>query len=268
MRRRSPARCGSPAGSARAGKGATDPRRSGGRSATRAGRARGALHPLDGVGDPVLSVGMAVRAGRARRGRDAVPPTPRAGVRARVPILPLGNFALGAALLYAAVALSARCVCWREAEHGLLFALGPLLAPIAALGLLPLAALVASARPCAGRPGRRGRPRGWRSWPAFAARRLPFDGSAAPDLGVAASGDPFAVAAALWHALVGSPALPSRRSCWPPSPSSSPSHVRVGPGRSPSLGGGASPSQPLLAVPTGRRRASRRWPCLGDLCRG
>jgi hypothetical protein len=36
---------------------------------------------------------------------------------------------------------------------------------------------------------------------------LPFDGSVAPDLGVAASGDPFAVTRALWHALTASPAL-------------------------------------------------------------
>jgi hypothetical protein len=36
---------------------------------------------------------------------------------------------------------------------------------------------------------------------------LPFDGSAAPDLGVAASSDPFGVAGALWHALVATSAL-------------------------------------------------------------
>jgi hypothetical protein len=36
---------------------------------------------------------------------------------------------------------------------------------------------------------------------------LPFDGKAAPDLGVAASGDPFTVASALWSALLDRPAL-------------------------------------------------------------
>jgi hypothetical protein len=36
---------------------------------------------------------------------------------------------------------------------------------------------------------------------------LPFDGSEAPGLGVAASADPFTVATALWHALTASPAL-------------------------------------------------------------
>jgi hypothetical protein len=123
-----------------------------------------------------------------------------------VPVLPLGNFALGAAVLYVAVALCVLLVCWREAQHGLLLVLGPLLAPIAALGLLPLAGLtvrspvrrgvqVAAAVLAAGIvAGVRGAP-------------LPFDGSAAPDLGVAASSDPFAVAAALWDALTRSSAL-------------------------------------------------------------
>jgi hypothetical protein len=36
---------------------------------------------------------------------------------------------------------------------------------------------------------------------------LPFDGAAAPDLGIAASGDPFAVLGALWDALLSRPAL-------------------------------------------------------------
>jgi protein kinase-like protein len=122
-----------------------------------------------------------------------------------VPLLPLGNFALGAAVLYAALATALLVVSWREAQHGLLLVLGPLLAPIAALGVLPLAVLgtrspvrrgaqVAAAVLAAGIvAGVRGVP-------------LPFDGSSAASLGVAASGDPFAVASALWHAS--SPALP------------------------------------------------------------
>src|SRR5204863_83541 len=59
-----------------------------------------------------------------------------------VPILPLGNFALGAAVLYAAGAACLLAVCWRDSKHGLLFVLGPLLSPIAALGLLPLVVAV------------------------------------------------------------------------------------------------------------------------------
>jgi hypothetical protein len=122
-----------------------------------------------------------------------------------VPILPLGNFALGAAVLYVAVATSLLAVCWRESRHGLLFVLGPLLAPIAALGLLPLAAIVVRS------PVRRGIlvAAGVLAAGIAAGVRgvaLPF-GSAAGDLGMAANGDPFAVASALWHALTASTAL-------------------------------------------------------------
>ena len=123
-----------------------------------------------------------------------------------VPILPLGNLALGAAALYALVALGLLAVMWREPERGLLFSLGALLAPIAGLGLFPLAALAvrsplrravqaAAAVLVAGVvAGIRGAP-------------LPFAGASAPDLGIAANGDPFTVLAALWGALLSSPAL-------------------------------------------------------------
>jgi hypothetical protein len=124
-----------------------------------------------------------------------------------VPILPLGNISLGLALLYAAVAAFLLVLSWGEPESGFLFALGPLLAPIAALGLLPAAvqgtssavrraAQVAAAVLFAGIvAGIRG-------------ASLPFDGSAPPrNLGLAASDDPFAVASALGSALVSRPAL-------------------------------------------------------------
>jgi hypothetical protein len=124
-----------------------------------------------------------------------------------VPILPLGNIALGLALVYAAVALGVLALSWRDPQSGFLFALGPLLAPLSALGLLPLAAQVtrsaarragqvAAAVLCAGVvAGIRGSP-------------LPFDGSAAPhELGLARSEDPFAVASVLWSALASRPAL-------------------------------------------------------------
>jgi hypothetical protein len=123
-----------------------------------------------------------------------------------VPVLPLGNLALGAAVLYGVVAICLLVACWRESQHGLLFALGPLLAPIAALGLLPLAGLAVRA------PLRRGIQVGTAVLTAglvagIRGSPLPFDGAAAPDLGVAASGDPFEVAAALWAALMARPAL-------------------------------------------------------------
>jgi hypothetical protein len=124
-----------------------------------------------------------------------------------VPVLPLGNLALGAAVLYALAALALLAVSWREPEQGLAFSLGPLFAPLSALGLLPLASLtirsgfrrgvqVAAAVLTAGIvAGIRGAP-------------MPFDGSAAPHgLGLAASSDPFDVASVLWSALLSRPAL-------------------------------------------------------------
>ena len=134
---------------------------------------------------------------------------PRLGlaITLAAPILPLGNIALGLALLYAAFAAILLVLSWREPESGFLFALGPLLAPLSALGLLPVAvqgtssavrraAQVAAAVLCAGIvAGIRGAP-------------LPFDGSAPPrNLGLAASDDPFDVASALWAALQARPAL-------------------------------------------------------------
>ena len=123
-----------------------------------------------------------------------------------VPVLPLGNVALGVAVLYGCVATALLAVMWREPERGLLFSLGGLLAPISALGLFPLAALSVRS------PGRRaiqaaaavlgaGIVAGIRGVP------LPFDAGAPPGLGIAASGDPFAVVSALWSALIAHPAL-------------------------------------------------------------
>lgn len=66
---------------------------------------------------------------------------PRLGlaVALAVPVLPLGNVSLGLALLYAALALAWLVLSWTEPRSALLFALGPLLAPAYALGLVPLA---------------------------------------------------------------------------------------------------------------------------------
>jgi hypothetical protein len=58
-----------------------------------------------------------------------------------VPFFPLGNISEGLALLYAALAAGWLLVTWREPRATLLFVIGPLLAPIAALGLLPLAVM-------------------------------------------------------------------------------------------------------------------------------
>src|SRR5439155_2569747 len=122
-----------------------------------------------------------------------------------VPILPLGNYALGAAVLYTLAALALLAVSWREPRSAPLFALGPLLAPLSALGLLPLATLglrsplrravqVAAAVLTAGIvAGIRGAP-------------LPFGAGRAPAFRAATSGNPLHVASALWQALASRPA--------------------------------------------------------------
>jgi hypothetical protein len=135
--------------------------------------------------------------------------SPRAGlaVTLAIPILPLGNVALGVAALYATIALALFLLSWSEPETGLGFAVGPLLAPLAALGFLPLvaqavwssvrrAAQVAAAVTCAAIvAGVRGAP-------------LPFEASHAPEkLGLEGSEDPLAVAAALSRVASAHPAL-------------------------------------------------------------
>jgi hypothetical protein len=119
-----------------------------------------------------------------------------------VPIFPLGNVSLGLALFYTAVAVVWLAIAWGEPKGGLLFASGPLLAPLGLLGLLPLllqrvrgavrrfayalagvliAGLVAGIRGTA----------------------LPFTGDRPPgSLGLSGEEDPFAVGSGLW-ALVG-----------------------------------------------------------------
>jgi hypothetical protein len=123
-----------------------------------------------------------------------------------VPILPLGNFALGAALLYVFLAVVLLGVMWREPRTGLLFSLGPLVAPLAAVALFPLAALTIRS------PVRRavqgavavltaGLVAGIRGV------SLPFDSAAPPRVHLAAVGDPFSVVSGLWAALAARPVL-------------------------------------------------------------
>jgi hypothetical protein len=124
-----------------------------------------------------------------------------------VPLFPLGNVSLGLAVVYAAVAVFGLALAWREPRAGLFVALGPLLAPLAALGLLPLAALTLRS------PLRRAVATG--SAVLLAAlvagvrhAALPFDGAPAPlGLGLAGSDSPTAVLSELWRALAAHPAL-------------------------------------------------------------
>jgi hypothetical protein len=124
-----------------------------------------------------------------------------------VPVLPLGNVSSGLALVYGAIACAWLVLSWRTPRDGLFLALGPLLAPVLALGLLPLAS-----------QGIRGPVR--RALQVVAAvflaaivaglrhGRLPFTGAIPPKgLGIAGSGDPLAVAWALLHALDARPTL-------------------------------------------------------------
>ena len=58
-----------------------------------------------------------------------------------VPIFPIGNVTASGALLYAALAAALLAVMWRDPRSTLLFALGPLLAPLSVVALLPLATM-------------------------------------------------------------------------------------------------------------------------------
>jgi hypothetical protein len=134
---------------------------------------------------------------------------PRAGlaVALAVPVLPLGNVSLALGIVYSLAAAGWLALFTREPRAGLLAALGPLLAPLAALGLLPLAlARVRSPLRRAGAAaggvllaalvaGLRGAP-------------LPLTGDAPPGtLGIAGSESPAGVAAALADALAAHPEL-------------------------------------------------------------
>lgn len=124
-----------------------------------------------------------------------------------VPVLPLGNVSLGLAVLYAGLALAWLLVSWREPRSGLLFALGPLLAPVAALALFPLAAAWVRA------PARRAAQAALAVLAAMLAAGirhvpLPLTGAPAPlGLGVADARDPFDVAGSLARAAAAHPGL-------------------------------------------------------------
>ena len=86
-------------------------------------------------------------AGRLARGRRgparARRPTLGLAFALAVPVLPLGNISLGLAILYGVLACGWLALFWARPRAALLFLAGPLLAPLGALGLLPLAALPA-----------------------------------------------------------------------------------------------------------------------------
>jgi hypothetical protein len=134
---------------------------------------------------------------------------PRLGllVALAVPILPLGNVALGLAVLYALVAAAWFALMAGEPRSGLFAALGPLLGPVSLLGLLPLASTTIRS------PVRRALQAGFGVVLAGLAAGLrgaplPFTGHAPPlALGVHGATDPFDVLGTLARALAHQPAV-------------------------------------------------------------
>jgi hypothetical protein len=111
-----------------------------------------------------------------------------------VPVFPLGNVALGLAIVYAAAATAWLGLAWRRPRSGLVFAIGAFLAPLGAIGLLPLALQ---------------RVDGWfrRAAYAFAAVLLTGFAGAVQLEGVANVESPLAVSEWLWASLMTRPEL-------------------------------------------------------------
>ena len=124
-----------------------------------------------------------------------------------VPILPLGNHALALALVYAAAAAAWLVAFAREPRGALFPALGPLLGPIGALGLLPLAA--ARLRSPARRAAAAAAAVGVAAVAAgMRTAGMPFTDSPAPvTLGVERTEDPLAVVRALAHVVAVHPPI-------------------------------------------------------------
>jgi hypothetical protein len=128
------------------------------------------------------------------------------GFALAIPVLPLGNISLGLAIVYGVAACAWFALFWARPRAALLFVAGPLLAPLGAVGLLPLVALPA------GGAGRRA---------ALAAvgvltagvvagvggGQLPVTGDSAPDLAIGGIAAPATALSTLWSALTGSQAF-------------------------------------------------------------
>jgi Protein kinase domain len=125
-----------------------------------------------------------------------------------VPVLPLGNVSLGLALAYVPLALAWLALFAPDARAGLLFAVGPVVAPLAAL---PLASVIAlGARGPVRRAAQGAAAVGAAVAVAGLTRSpLPITAEAPPlGLGIAGSERPLAVAAAFASFLADHPALP------------------------------------------------------------
>jgi hypothetical protein len=151
---------------------------------------------------PLLVAAIVVAAGASA----AVRPRLGVAIALAAPVFPLGNEARSAAILYGGFAICWFVLSWSNARTGLLFAVGPLLAPVGALALVPLAA----------QPARGSLRRGAHAALAILAAALvarasgdvvPLAGDGAGSLGIAASDSSEHLAQALQGALVGAPVL-------------------------------------------------------------
>jgi hypothetical protein len=125
-----------------------------------------------------------------------------------VPFFPLANISLGLGIVYAVLAAGWLALSWRDARAGLFLALGPLAAPVAALGALPLLAQTVR-----GRVRRAAQVATAVLVAAVVAglqhAPLPLTGEDAPlGLGIVGSDRPVAVANALLDVLQRHPSLP------------------------------------------------------------
>jgi hypothetical protein len=134
---------------------------------------------------------------------------PRAGLvfTLAAAFFPLANISIGLALVFVAVSLGWLVLTWRDPRGALLLTVGPLLAPLGGLALLPVA--VQTAR---GRVLRAAQAGAAVLLAALVAglrhARLPFDGSAPPlGLGITGSVHPTAVASAFVSQLHMHPVL-------------------------------------------------------------
>jgi hypothetical protein len=155
---------------------------------------------------PFYPPGLVAALGLLAAGTSLAAPRLGLAVALFAPVLPLGNLALGAALAYAAVAGALLVAGWRDPRGGLAFAVGPVLAPLGLLALVPLAmqpvrgawrralhaALAVGAAAVAA--GLRG-------------ATLPLGAGDPGDLGLAATESPGAVAQALLQTLSERPEL-------------------------------------------------------------
>jgi hypothetical protein len=90
------------------------------------------------AGMPFFPAGFAPAIAAVAAAAAFVRPLVGLAVALAVPVLPLGNVSLGLALLYAALAALWLALFAGEPRYGLLAALGPLLAPLGLLALMPL----------------------------------------------------------------------------------------------------------------------------------